>query len=552
MNLIRILAVTVLASLTSACVMQPFWHKLGPADASPAAQPEVSADPVEPTPPAGTATGDEQGLLAQRAGEDETPGKPEPVTDLWQRIRQGLSLTQSDHPAVRRELQWYARHPDYLQRVTERARPYLYYITEQVEKRGMPLEITLLPVVESAFQPFAYSPGRAAGLWQFIPGTGRHFGLKQNWWYDGRRDIAASTRAALDYLQRLHGEFNGDWLLALAAYNCGERTISRAIRKNEARGAATDFWSLDLPRETRAYVPKLLAVSALVRSPSTYHLSLAPIANTPYLAAIETGGQIDLARAAGLAGISVETLYRLNPGFNRWATDPQGPHRLFVPLENAARFSQALASLPVDGRVTWARHAIRQGESLSVIAHRYHTDIRLLREVNHLKGNNIRAGRHLLVPSPGAPAEDYVLSLEARKAALQQARRQGRRQLITVRAGDTLWDLARAHHVGMGRLAAWNRIAPGDTLRPGQQLVLWTRTARNKTRSADAGHATPLPRSQRLTYRVRHGDSLWLIARRFKVSVAELRRWNDLPDHKHLQPGQRLEVHVDITRQFRS
>ena len=549
---IRILAVLTLASLTSACVMQPFWQRLTPADEVPASQPAVSASPAEQPHPTATAPEIEQPVSAPQASESVAVEEPQPVNDLWQRIRQGMSLPHGGHAAIDQERQWYARHADYLQRVTKRARPYLYYITEQVEARGMPLEIALLPVVESAFQPFAYSPGRAAGLWQFIPSTGRHFGLKQNWWYDGRRDIAASTRAALDYLQRLQGEFNGDWLLALAAYNCGERTVARAIRRNEAAGKATDFWSLDLPRETRAYVPKLLAVSQLVSAPSHYHLSLTPIANGPYLTPIETGGQIDLARAADLAGTSVKTLYRLNPGFNRWATDPDGPHRLLVPVDKARQFSQALADLPVSQRVTWIRHDIRQGESLSVIAHHYHTDIRLLRRINHLHGNRIRAGKHLLVPRPGAPAQDYVLSMESRKKALHKAHHQGQRRLLTVRAGDTLWDLARAHHVSTAKLAAWNQIAPADSLHPGQQLVLWSNTRTRKSAPTRPTRAASLPHSQRLTYRVRNGDSLWLIARRFKVSVADLRQWNDLPSHNRLQPGQTLEVRVDITRQYRS
>ncbi len=257
-----------------------------------------------------------------------------PNTDLWQRIRDGYGIPESKplHTATQKQLNWFIKHPDYIDRVVERARPYLHYIVDQLEQRNMPMEIALLPVVESGFQPFAYSHGRAAGIWQFIPGTGRLYGLKQNWWYDGRRDVIASTGAALDYLEKLYGDF-GDWQLALAAYNSGEGTVGRAIKRNKKAGKATDFWSLDLPRETSAYVPKLIAVAELVKRPAHYNITLSPIDDSPFLAVVDVGSQIDLALAAQLAEISTDEMYQLNPGFNQWATTPDGPHRLVVPLE---------------------------------------------------------------------------------------------------------------------------------------------------------------------------------------------------------------------------
>ncbi|MDH5591563.1 MAG: transglycosylase SLT domain-containing protein, partial [Gammaproteobacteria bacterium] len=256
---------------------------------------------------------------------------PAPNPDLWQRIRDGFAISQPNlHADTQRQLQWFVNHPDYINRVVERARPYLHYIVDEIERRDMPLEIALLPVVESGFQPFAYSHGRAAGIWQFIPGTGRLYGLKQNWWYDGRRDIIESTRAALDYLQKLHNDFD-DWQLALAAYNCGEGTVGRAIRRNKKAGKGIDFWSLDLPKETSAYVPKLMAVSELIKHPEKYELTLSSIDNSPFLTVVDVGGQIDLALAAKLAEISVDEMYQLNPGFNHWATTPDGPHRLVIP-----------------------------------------------------------------------------------------------------------------------------------------------------------------------------------------------------------------------------
>src|SRR5262249_26454875 len=229
---------------------------------------------------------------------------PAQYADLFDRMRAGFKLDDdSSRRAIDDQLRWYAGNPDYLQRAFGRADLYLYYIVTELERRNMPLELSLLPVVEGAFEPYAYSRASASGLWQFIPGTGSRFGLKQNWWYDGRRDVVESTRAALDYLQYLHDEFNGDWLLAVAAYNCGEAAVERAIDRNQAAGLPIDFWSLKLPPETRSYVPKLLAMKRLVADPGAYSLAFSKIPNQAYFARVETYGQIDLRLAADIAGV---------------------------------------------------------------------------------------------------------------------------------------------------------------------------------------------------------------------------------------------------------
>jgi len=254
----------------------------------------------------------------------------EDYDDLFDRMRAGFAFDEVQEPAIDTQLAWFEHNPEYLERVFQRGQRYMYHIITEVEARGMPLEFALLPVVESAYEPFAYSTSRAAGLWQFIPDTGRRFGLKQNWWYDGRRDVVESTRAALDYLQALHDQFNGDWLLAIAAYNVGENTVQRELDFNRANGKPTDFWHLRLPAETRAYVPKLLAMKRLMAEPERYGLEFAVIPNEPYFAVIDTDSQIDLKIAAQLAGTSYDELIALNPGFNRWATDPDGPNRMLV------------------------------------------------------------------------------------------------------------------------------------------------------------------------------------------------------------------------------
>lgn len=336
----------------------------------------------------------------QAVSVDTRPG------DLWDRVRVGLRLPIERQRRIRVEAEWFVRNPDYLQRVSMRASPYLHYIVEEVEKRGMPLEIALLPIVESAYRPVAHSPASAAGLWQIIPATGNRFGLKQNWWYDGRRDVTASTQAALKYLEQLHKRFDGDWLHAIAAYNWGERNVERAIQRNRKAGRPTDFWSLKVPSETRGYVPRLLAVSAIVAKPERFGITLEPIANEAYLSRVELDGQIELAVAAKLAGMTTKDLRWLNPGFKRWATDPHGPHHLMLPQSEVAQFNKGLTTLPQEQRVVMKRHYIRTGETLSAIARRYETNVITLKQVNNIKGTLIQAGDHILVPTSFKFASD--------------------------------------------------------------------------------------------------------------------------------------------------
>lgn len=482
----------------------------------------------------------------------ETPASlPDPLPearpdDLWQRIREGFRLPEAEDPKIRQQLSYFAARPDYMARVAERARPYLFHIVEQIEARDLPTELALLPVVESAFRPFAYSHGRAAGIWQFVPATGRHYGLTQNWWYDGRRDVLAATDAALDYLQHLSDLFDGDWLLAVAAYNAGEGRVMRAIERNRAAGRPGDFWSLDLPRETRHYVPRLLALRDLVQAPEVHGLSIPEIPNEPQIAAVELDHQIDLALAAELAGITVERLYQLNPGYNRWATAPEGPHRLVLPLELAEDFRTAVAERPPGSWLRWERHRVQPGESLIAIARRYHVTVDALREANDVNGSLIRAGSHLLVPVASRPSGEYALSAGERLRAQQNRQRAGReRTSYVVRSGDSFWSIARRHGVGVRELAGWNNMAPGDTLRVGQQLAIWTRDAR-PVRTA---RAAPEARLQSVRYTVRKGDSLYAIAQRFNVTVSQLRQWNGLGTGGYLQPGQTLRLRVDVTAQ---
>ena len=471
--------------------------------------------------------------------------------DLWDRVRHGPSLGISQNDRIDRAVSALKRNPTYLTDLARRARPYLHVIVGELERAGMPTELALLPEVESRYNPRAISPKSASGMWQFMPYTGTEMGLVQNGWYDGRNDILASTRGAIAYLTQLRDEFDGDWALALASYTAGPGRVRSAQRANKARGKPTDFWSLDLPQETRAYVPKLLALKKLIAQPTDYDLALPTIPDQPYFARVELGSQIDLARAAKLAQITMDELYRLNPGYNRWATAPDGPHHLLIPLDRIETFSAGLAALPADQRISWIRYRIRSGDTLSTIAAKHRISITTLKKVNHIRGTQLRAGRSLMIPVASQSASSYRLSATQRKQTQQNQPRKGTRVVHIVRKGDTFWDLSRKHNVSTRALAKWNGMAPRDPLVPGQKLVIWSRTTTTSSHLEPAVLTLPTQRSitKRIGYKVRRGDSLDKISRKFRVSISQLRRWNNLPKGKYLQPGQRLTLYVDVTRQ---
>jgi len=463
--------------------------------------------------------------------------------DIWEHIRAKLSFEVPDNKRIKAQRDWYVRHPNYLDRVAKRAEPFLHYIVKNLEENDMPIEMALLPIVESAFDPFAYSHGRASGMWQFVPGTGKRFGMKQNWWYDGRRDVVASTQGAIAYLKYLHKFFDGDWLLALAAYNSGEGRVRRAMKNNARKNKPTDFWSLDLPRETRAYVPKLLALADIVKQPETYSLKLYEIDNHPVIEKVEIGSQLDLAKAARLSDLSLAEFQRLNPGFNRWATDPDGPHYLLLPKSKVEKFNEGLAKLSDKERLSWQRYKIKSGDSLIKIAKKFHTTPELVAKVNNIKGTQIRAGKHLLIPVAAQALDDYILSAESRLAKTQSKKQQGIKITHKVKSGDTLWDIARKYRVSSKSIAKWNGMAPRDFIKPGQNLVIWQKAKMTTSSSKPADQIV----MRNITYRVRRGDSFARIADKFNVRIKDIERWNSLNRKNYLQPGQVLKLSVDVT-----
>ena len=494
-----------------------------------------------------------QALLA-----DETANVIHPVADieitlsdddvhvndnLWHEIRAKMTFDVPERARLISQRNWYAKHENYLDRVARRAEPFLYYIVQELEKNNMPIELALLPIVESAFDPFAYSHGRASGMWQFVPNTGKRFGMKQNWWYDGRRDVVASTEGAIAYLKYLNRYFDGDWLLALAAYNSGEGRVRRAMKSNARKNKPTDFWSLDLPKETRDYVPKLLALADIIKRPEDFNIKLYEIENKAVIDQVDIGSQLDLAKAAELADLSLPELQRLNPGFNRWSTDPDGPHRLLIPTRKKVAFVEGLSKLSEEERLAWQRYKIKRGDNLGGIAQKFNTSIALIKQVNNVGGTQIRAGKHLLIPVAARSLDSYILSKNQRLAKKQGSQRSGIKTTHIVQSGDTLWDLSQYYKVGTRSIAKWNGMAPKDYIKPGQKLVIWQKTAHVKSSGVTIENAI----MRNITYKVRRGDSLARIADKFNISIKDIERWNSINRNKYLQPGQFLKLSVDVT-----
>ena len=380
---------------------------------------------------------------------------------VWARLRGGFQLAHIRHPRIEQEIRRLQRSPQDFHTLMARSEPYIYYITGEIEAAGLPTELALLPAVESGFRAHVYSPDGAAGLWQFMPATGRMMGLKQDWWFDKRRTVRASTEAAIAYLQKLNKRFSGDWLNTLAAYNAGAGTVGKAIRRASRRGEDTDFWSLDLPGETDRYVPRVLAVAMIVADPEAYGLELPAVANKPFFAAAATGGQIDLNVAARLAGMPVEDLLALNAGHKRWASRPDGPHELLLPVDKVTGFEQKITVLPADQRLRWQRYRIRPGDSLNRIARHHGVTVEAIRRSNGLRDSRIRAGKDLLIP-----LSDSVTF--AGGTSNQQARQRLR---YRVRKGDSLYTIARRFQVSVTDLKRWNRV--GRYIRPGERLTVF-------------------------------------------------------------------------------
>jgi membrane-bound lytic murein transglycosylase D len=548
--------------LASMALLTACGHTPAPSDELTAYVPSEAIPTATPT-----TTASEDAATNEALAEPIVDGEPQTAEEavaaavieqnLLNRIREGFAMPDAEHVNIDREIAWFARHPDYLDRTFRRAERYLFFIVEELEARNMPLELALLPIVESAFNPVALSHARAAGLWQFIPSTGRRYGLEQNHRYDGRRDVVASTRAALDYLQFLANEFDGNWHLAVAAYNSGEMNVARAIKRNNAAGKPIDFFSLGLPRETRAYVPKLLAIRRIVAQPEKYGLEFGHIANQPYFAKVELDSPIDLGVAAGLADLSKEDLIALNPAYHRAVTNADGPGYLLVPTDRAERLREGLAALSPSQRVPKIYYTVHRGDTVSTVARKLGVTQNELRAANRIKGNLLRVGQELViekgtasmrankVPEPLPVARvvtrdpNYVLPPIPPPPA-----RSG--EIHRVRKGETLWSIARMYGVSLDALAEENQFSVRRRLSAGQRLSI--PSVRNQGAATLATNDANGATVQRITYVVRKGDSLSTIAKTFRVGMKDLMTWNKLRQANAIKTGQKLVMFVDDSR----
>ncbi len=497
---------------------------------------EPAAPQPQPEPPAGNSSSDDPNDIIDQASQDlfnDLPfvGPPEPPVEqtpvyIWERLIGGFSLPDCSPGTTAHTWQdWYGNHPEYMQRVFVRARPWLYDILGQIEERELPYELALLPIVESAYDAFAFSTAAAVGGWQFTAPTARDYGLKINTWYDGRRDMYAATRAALNYLQVLFKQFENNWRLALAGYNAGAGRVSRAVARHGGNVRSLQASDLRLPRETRGFAPKLHGLSCLLRNPHEYNIKLPPIPDSPLITAVELEQPVDLVYAAYLAELPVTELYALNPGLNRWSTPPDGPHRLILPADKAEGFAQAMTTQQMpEESPSWSTITVEPGDTLSKLAREHSTSIEALREHNSLTNDMIFPGQILRTGTVAyTQIPDYQQSL-AELQSLQQGLLPASRTRHRIRRGESLSTIAQQYGVSVGNLQRWNQLNDPHRIRAGQNLVV----------------LAPLKPAGNRRYRVQPGDSLWRIARRHRVSVESLRNWNRLSVDSILQPGQVL------------
>ena len=447
-------------------------------------------------------------------------------TNLWDRIRAGFRLPPMHGPLVTQYEQWFESNPQYVERMLERANLYLYQIVRDVQKRHMPMEIALLPAIESAYSPNADSSAGAIGLWQIEPSTGGLWGLKDNWWYSGARDVIASTNAALDYLQALHNQFHS-WSLALAAYNCGAGTVQWAIDNNKAQGLGTHYQELRLPLQTEHYVPKLMAFVNIVRDPAKFGLRLRDIPNSPYFVRVNTGGQISLNVVARLANMSLDQLAAINPGFKHWATAPNGPYTVLVPVATKAALLEGLSQLPPQDRMQWARHIVIPGNTISGIAQEYGVSVHAIMTTNHLYGSFLRVGQRLLIPVAG------------RRLVVA-----ARGDEYTVTPGDTLSGIAQQYGVPISTLMAVNNLN-SPYLQVGEVLRIPSGAGGTASPPVSVSAAAPVPVVSTITtastVTVTPGDTLSGIAQQYGVPIGTLMAVNNL-NSPYLQVGEVLRI----------
>lgn len=426
---------------------------------------------------------------------------------VWEVLRQEFNLNhEANRPEVRQQIIWLKAHPQYIQELAK-SEPYIYHIISEIQKRNLPGELALLPMIESAFNPFAYSSAGASGLWQIMPLTGREYGLRQSWWYDSRRSVSQSTRAALSYLTYLNRFFNGNWTLTIAAYDAGEGSIARSIKRSHN----AYFWSLSLPRETRNYIPKLYALAEVIENPKKYNIKLPNIEHRPYFKEVNIGSQLDLDKAAKLAGVSYQSLINLNPEYNRSTTAPGTTHKLLIPVHKVETFKRNLADLPEKNRVTWKIYKVTNGENIQSVATKNNTSPNQIKELNNLPSTSIRNQQFLLVPKKPKTKSIKFAELEKYKV------------VHIVGKNETLKSIENKYHVSNQELISWNEsLSSSKDVLPGQTIVIW--------------------KTNNKTYTIKSGDSLSQIAMKNNSSVNDIIRLNPGLNRNKIKPGQTINI----------
>ncbi|GAA4343157.1 lytic transglycosylase [Kangiella taiwanensis] len=455
---------------------------------------------------------------------DLTP--PQPI-NLWDELAKNQSLTHITNSRVQSHQKRFLRRTDHLVDRANKAAPYLHYIITELEKRNMPVELAFTPMVESNFDPLAHSVVQAAGLWQFMPRTAKGFGLKIDQWYDGRRDVVASTHAALDYYEYLNKLFDGDWLLTVAAYNVGQGNVLKAMKRNRRQGKPTDYWSLSLPRETMRHVPKWIALSNIFLNAKDFGVDLPFIENTPAFREVTIEAPANLMELAKIANIDKNVFYRLNPAYNKlFIPEEHGQAKILVPTKNVQLFQKGIMEIEPGKALGLLTYTVKSGDNLSTIAKKHNTSVSYLKNLNKLKSDFLKIGQVLKMPG-FANASEHELKF---MATLDKNRQRRRYQTYRVRSGDNLWSIGKRFGVSSAQIARWNNINRNSTLRVGQRLKVWP-----KRYSQFA--------SAKTSYTVKSGDSLSAIARKFKVKVSDITKWNRLSKRSIIRPGQTLTIY---------
>jgi len=464
------------------------------------------------------------------------PSKTIEFSNLIERIQNGLAFNPVINPLVNEQILWFQKNQAYLNRVLERAEPYLFHIVNSLEQRNMPLDLAFLPIVESAFDPFAYSSSRASGLWQITPTTADHLDLKLNWWVDERRDIIKGTNAALNYLEELYLRLDNDWLLALAGYNAGGTTIQNAVTRNNM---PYDFWSIRpyIHEETQNYVPRLLALSIIFRYPDLFGIELPDIENTAYFYEFPSSTQIDIAILSSALDLEIEDVYLLNPGLNRWATEPNAEQTLLIPIEKEGIIEQILEESNLNAMI-WDRYEIQLGDTLSELASQFGTTVEVIELANQTNNSLIIAGDQLLIPVPSQNFNAYALSADARRFENSNRFLSQTHVIHHVINGDTLYSISQRYAIRINEIASWNALNANDSLTIGQELIIITENIIAPTMAISL--------DRRVRYTVRSGDSLSVIANRFRVNVSDVVSLNQIALTDYLQPGQSLLIEVGI------